>query len=37
MKEFNLREELKTLKDKRRGQAQQHKIDVVLMITIMAK
>ena len=28
MKEFNLREELKTLKDKRRGQAQQHKIDV---------
>ena len=36
MKEFNLRNELKTLKDKRRGQAQQHKIDVVLMITIMA-
>lgn len=36
MREFNLREELKTLKDKRRGQAQQHKIDVVLMITIMA-
>jgi hypothetical protein len=36
MTEFNLREELKTLKDKRRGQAQQHKIDVVLMITIMA-
>ncbi|MBE0515761.1 ISAs1 family transposase [Sulfurimonas sp.] len=36
MKEFNLREELKTLKDNRRGQAQQHKIDVVLMITIMA-
>jgi hypothetical protein len=36
MKEYNLREELKTLKDKRRGQAQQHKIDVVLMITIMA-
>ena len=36
MKDFNLREELKTLKDKRRGQAQQHKIDVVLMITIMA-
>ena len=33
MKTFNLREELKTLKDKRRGQAQQHKIDVVLMIT----
>jgi hypothetical protein len=36
MIEFNLREELKTLKDSRRGQAQQHKIDVVLMITIMA-
>ena len=36
MTEFNLREELKTLKDKRRGQARQHKIDVVLMITIMA-
>jgi len=36
MNEFNLRQELKTLKDKRRGQAQQHKIDVVLMITIMA-
>jgi len=36
MRDFNLREELKTLKDKRRGQAQQHKIDVVLMITIMA-
>jgi len=36
MTEFNLRNELKTLKDKRRGQAQQHKIDVVLMITIMA-
>ena len=36
MKDFNLRQELKTLKDKRRGQAQQHKIDVVLMITIMA-
>jgi hypothetical protein len=36
MKEFNLRKELTTLKDKRRGQAQQHKIDVVLMITIMA-
>ena len=33
---FNLRKELATLKDKRRGQAQQHKIDVVLMITIMA-
>ena len=36
MKEFNLREELKTLKDRRRGQARQHPIDVVLMITIMA-
>ena len=36
MTDFNLREELKTLKDKRRGQAQQHKLDVVLMITIMA-
>ena len=36
MTEFNLRQELKTLKDGRRGQAQQHKIDVVLMITIMA-
>ena len=36
MNEYNLREELKTLKDKRRGQAQQHRIDVVLMITIMA-
>jgi len=36
MTEFNLREELKTLKDIRRGQAQQHKIDVVLMITILA-
>lgn len=36
MQEFKLRQELKTLKDSRRGQAQQHKIDVVLMITIMA-
>jgi hypothetical protein len=36
MKEFKLRQELKTLKDSRRGQAQQHKIDVVMMITIMA-
>jgi len=35
MKEFNLREELKILKDKRREQAQQHKIDVVLIITII--
>jgi len=36
MTDFNLRKELATLKDKRRGQAQQHKIDVVLIITIMA-
>jgi len=36
MKEYNLRKELKTLKDKRRGQGQVHKIDVVLMITIIA-
>ena len=36
MTDFNLRKELATLKDKRRGQAQQHKVDVVLMITIMA-
>lgn len=36
MTDFNLRKELATLKDRRRGQAQQHKIDVVLMITIMA-
>ena len=36
MNEFNLRQELKTLKDKRRGQGQLHKIDVVLMVTIMA-
>jgi hypothetical protein len=36
MKDFNLRDELRTLKDKRRRQAQQHKIDVVLMITILA-
>ena len=36
MKEFKLREELKALKDNRRGQARQHSIDVVLMITIMA-
>jgi len=36
MTDFNLRKELATLKDNRRGQAQQHKIDVVLMITIMA-
>ena len=31
MTDFNLRKELATLKDKRRGQAQRHKIDVVLM------
>ena len=36
MNEFNLREELRTLKDKRRGQGQVHKIDVVLIVTIMA-
>ena len=36
MKEFKLRQELQTIKDKRRRQAQQHKIDTVLMITIMA-
>jgi hypothetical protein len=36
MTDFNLKKELATLKDKRRGQAQQHKIDVVLMITIIA-
>ncbi|MDF1878424.1 ISAs1 family transposase [Sulfurimonas sp. SAG-AH-194-C20] len=36
MTDFNLRKELATLKDKRKGQAQQHKINVVLMITIMA-
>ncbi len=36
MREFKLREALQSLKDIRRGQAQQHKIDVVLMITIMA-
>ena len=36
MKEFNLREELKTFEDKRRAQAKQHSVDVVLMITIMA-
>jgi len=34
MTDFNLRKELSALKDKRRGQAQQHKIDVLLMITI---
>lgn len=36
MKEFNLREKLKTLEDTRRNQAKQHSIDTVLMITIMA-
>jgi len=36
MKEYKLREEFKKLQDSRRGQGQQHKIDVVLMITIMA-
>jgi len=36
MTDFNLRKELATLKDKRRKQAQQHPVDVVLMITIMA-
>jgi len=34
MKEFNLREELRTLKDKCGKQTQQHPVDVVLMITI---
>ena len=32
----NLREELKELEDVRRGAGQRHKIDVVLMITILA-
>lgn len=36
MNEYSLREELKQIKDKRRGAGQRHKIDVVLMITIMA-
>ena len=36
MKTHNLREELKQIKDKRRGAGQRHSIDVVLMITIMA-
>jgi len=31
-----LREELKKLEDKRRGQGQRHSIDLVLMLTIMA-
>lgn len=34
MTDFNLRKELATLKDKRRGQAQQHKIDVVLTVDV---
>ena len=36
MEEYNLREELKNIEDKRRGAGQRHKIDVILMITIMA-
>lgn len=36
MQEYSLREELKNIKDKRRGAGQRHSIDVVLMITIMA-
>ncbi|MCF6184110.1 MAG: ISAs1 family transposase [Bacteroidales bacterium] len=36
MKAYSLREELKKIKDKRRGAGQRHSIDVVLMITIMA-
>jgi len=36
MKAFNLREELKNIKDPRRGAGQRHSIDVVLMITIMS-
>jgi len=36
METYTLREELKKLTDKRRAQARQHPIDVVLMITIMA-
>jgi len=36
MKPINLREALKEIKDERRGAGQRHKIDVVLMITIMA-
>ena len=31
-----LQEQLKELEDKRRGQGQRHRIDIVLMITIMA-
>ena len=36
MKKYNLREELKKIEDKRRGQGQRHSVDVILMITIMA-
>jgi len=36
MYEYSLRKELKNIEDKRRGAGQRHKIDVVLMITIMA-
>ena len=36
MKNDLLREELKRVKDPRRGAGQRHSIDVVLMITIMA-
>lgn len=36
MKRINLRDALKDIKDNRRGAGQRHKIDVVLMITIMA-
>jgi len=36
MKKVTLREELRKLEDKRRGQGQRHSIDVVLMLTIMA-
>ena len=36
MKKVTLREELKKLEDKRRGQGQRHRIDLVVMLTIMA-
>lgn len=36
MRSYNLREALKGIEDKRRGQGQRHSVDVVLMITIMA-
>jgi hypothetical protein len=36
MKEYNLKEELKKIEDKRRGAGQRHSIDVVLMITIIS-